>query len=188
VTVRWDLLGNHNMENALAAVAAAHHVGVPLDGIGEALASFKGVKRRMELLADVDGVRVYDDFAHHPTAITSTLEGLRRAVGNARIVVLIEPRSNTMRMGEHRESLPRAVASADRVYWYQPAGLDWALRGVVKESVAPAELASDVDVLAARVAANSRPGDHVVIMSNGAFGGLHEKLVAQLRRRQQSQA
>jgi UDP-N-acetylmuramate: L-alanyl-gamma-D-glutamyl-meso-diaminopimelate ligase len=186
--VCWNLLGRHNLENALAAAAAAHQVGVPLDLIADGLASFQGVKRRLELLADVDGVRVYDDFAHHPTAITTTLEGLRRAVGGARILVLIEPRSNTMRMGEHRESLPRAVASADQVFWYQPAGLDWELRGVVSESVAPARLATDVDRLVHDVVEMSRPGDHIVIMSNGAFGGIHHKLVAELRRCQKSQA
>jgi UDP-N-acetylmuramate: L-alanyl-gamma-D-glutamyl-meso-diaminopimelate ligase len=188
VTVRWGLLGQHNLENALAAAAAAHHVGVSLDVIGEGLASFGGVKRRLELLADVGGVRVYDDFAHHPTAVASTLAGLRRAVGAARILVLIEPRSATMRMGQHSDALPRSVAYADHVLWYQPPGLDWDLASVVEASAAPAELVSDIDALAGRVAGMSRPGDHVVIMSNGAFGGIHQKLVAELHRHQQSHA
>ncbi len=186
--VKWGLLGRHNLENALAAAAAAHHVGLSLEVIAEGLASFKGVKRRLELLADVDGVRVYDDFAHHPTAIESTLQGMRKAVGDSRIIVLIEPRSNTMRGGQHRAALPATVAAADRVFWYQPPGLDWDLGDVVQASVVESSLASDIDTLVADVAALSRPGDHIVIMSNGGFAGIHDRLVTELRRREESQA
>ena len=188
VRVRWSLLGRHNLENALAAAAAAHHVGLSLDVIAEGLARFKGVKRRLELLADVDGVRVYDDFAHHPTAIETTLEGMRKAVGEARIIVLLEPRSNTMRGGQHRATLPATVAAADQVFWYQPPGLDWDLADVVAASPVDAALATDIDSLAGDVAALSRPGDHIVIMSNGGFGGIHSRLVTELQRRQESQA
>ncbi len=188
VSVNWSLLGHHNLENALAAAGAAHHVGLTLDVIADGLASFEGVKRRLELLADVEGVRVYDDFAHHPTAIASTLEGLRRAVGDSRIIVLLEPRSNTMRMGQHRQALPDSVAAADRVLWYQPPGLDWDLADVVDSSPVESSLVTDVDALAQDVAAMSRAGDHVVIMSNGGFGGIHTRLVEELRRHEESQA
>ncbi len=188
VRVRWSLLGRHNLENALAAAAAAHHVGLSLEVIAEGLASFKGVKRRLELLADVEGVRVYDDFAHHPTAIETTLQGMRRAVGGARIIVLLEPRSNTMRGGQHRAALPATVAAADQVFWYQPPGLDWDLADVVSASPVDASLATDISTLAADVAAMSRPGDHIVIMSNGGFGGIHARLVTELQQRQESQA
>jgi UDP-N-acetylmuramate: L-alanyl-gamma-D-glutamyl-meso-diaminopimelate ligase len=188
VRVNWPQLGHHNLENALAAAAAAHHVGLTLDVIAEGLASFGGVKRRLELLADVDGVRVYDDFAHHPTAIASTLEGMRQAVGDSRVIVLLEPRSNTMRLGQHREALPDALAAADKVFWYQPPGLDWDLADVVAASPVESTLVSDVDALALDVAAMSRAGDHIVIMSNGGFGGIHNRLVAELRQREESQA
>ncbi len=188
VRVRWPLLGRHNLENALAAAACAHHVGLSLDVIAEGLASFKGVKRRLELLADIDGVRVYDDFAHHPTAIETTLQGMRKAVGDARLIVLLEPRSNTMRGGQHRSALPASVSAADQVFWYQPAGLDWDLADVVAASPVAASLADDIDTLAADVAGMSRPGDHIVIMSNGGFGGIHARLVMELQQRQESQA
>ncbi len=188
VRVRWPLLGRHNLENALGAAAAAHHVGLSLEVIAEGLASFKGVKRRLELLADVEGVRVYDDFAHHPTAIETTLQGMRRAVGEARIIVLLEPRSNTMRGGQHRAALPASVAEADQVFWYQPPGLDWDLEDVIAASPVSTSLARDIGALAADVAAMSRPGDHIVIMSNGGFGGIHARLVTELQQRQESQA
>jgi UDP-N-acetylmuramate: L-alanyl-gamma-D-glutamyl-meso-diaminopimelate ligase len=160
VNIDWPLLGQHNLENALAAAAAAHHVGVPVAQIAQSLSEFKGVKRRLELLDDVSGVKVYDDFAHHPTAITTTLEGLRRSVGSGRIIVLLEPRSNTMRMGEHRAALPNAVALADQVFWYQPPTIDWDLRSVVNEAAAPSELAMDIDDLVQSVVALSQAGDH----------------------------
>ena len=180
VSVKWALAGRHNLENALAAVAAAHHVGVPLSIAAEALASFVGVKRRMELLAEIDGVRVYDDFAHHPTAIATTLEGLRAGVGEARILLLLEPRSRSMRMGQHRDSLPAATAAADQVWWYQPPELDWDLEDVVAASPVPAELCNDTLNMVKRVIAVSRPGDHIVIMSNGGFEGIHQTLVGEL--------
>jgi UDP-N-acetylmuramate: L-alanyl-gamma-D-glutamyl-meso-diaminopimelate ligase len=185
-SVKWGLAGRHNLENALAAVAAAHHVGVPLSIAAEALASFVGVKRRMELLAEIEGVRVYDDFAHHPTAIATTLQGLRAGVGEGRILVLLEPRSRSMRMGQHRDSLPAATAAADQVWWYQPEGLDWDLQDVVAASPVPAELCSDTADMVKHVIAVSRPGDHIVIMSNGGFEGIHQSLVGELTALQQS--
>ena len=182
VPVDWNCRGRHNLENALAAAAAAHHAGVGLADIAAALSEFKGVKRRMELLADIDGVRVYDDFAHHPTAIASTLAALRAEVGEQRIIALIEPRTRTMRMGQHKQALPEATGRADLVYWYQPTGLDWDLGDVVAASPVPAQLFSSTADMIRKVVDYSCPGDHVIIMSNGGFDGLQSALVAELQR------
>ena len=179
-TVHWDLMGVHNMENALAAIAAARHAGVPVRESIEALASFRGVARRMQLRGEVNGIRVYDDFAHHPTAIATTLDGLRRRVGTARIIAVLEPRSNTMRMGVHRDVLAGALAGADEVWLYIPADLDWDATPVLTALQGRAHGRGDVTLLAKDLAASLRPGDQVLIMSNGGFGGLHEKLLAQL--------
>ncbi len=181
IEVSWSYCGLHNVENALAAVAAARHVGVAPAIAARALAEFKGVKRRLELLGCVRDISVYDDFAHHPTAIEMTLQGLRARGGQGRLVALIEPRSNTMRMGEHREKLVAATAAADQVFWFQPAGMDWSLESVVGASEVPAALCDDVDELVKQVAAYARPGDQLVIMSNGSFSGVHQKLLAQLK-------
>jgi UDP-N-acetylmuramate: L-alanyl-gamma-D-glutamyl-meso-diaminopimelate ligase len=178
--VSWPYLGRHNVENALSAAAAAHHVGVPLSVTAEALPLFAGVRRRLELLGEVNGVAVYDDFAHHPTAIATTLAGLRARSGAGRLIALVEPRSNTMRMGGHRERLAAATADADSVYWYQPADMDWSLESVVEASPVPAELHSDIDDLVEQVARGARAGDQVVIMSNGSFGGIQQKLLTAL--------
>ena len=180
IPVEWAYLGRHNIENALAAMAAAQHVGVTPEVSAEALAEFRGVKRRLELLGSPGGVTVYDDFAHHPTAIATTLEGLRSHVGSGRVIALIEPRSNTMRMGQHSEQLVAATAAADRVYWFQPKGMDWSLEAIVMASPVPANLFDDVDELARSVAASAVSGDRVVIMSNGSFGGVHQRLLQQL--------
>jgi len=180
LTINWSQCGLHNVENAVTAVAAARHVGVPPAVAAEALAGFGGVKRRLELLATIGDIAVYDDFAHHPTAIATTLQGLRARSRAGRLIALIEPRSNTMRMGEHRQQLAAATAAADRVFWFQPPGMDWSLDSVVEHSRSPAELVGDIDVLAQKVAAQARPGDQVVIMSNGGFGGIHQKMLAQL--------
>lgn len=180
VEVLWSYCGLHNVENALSAMAAAKHVGVPPAVAAEALVAFKGVKRRLELLDTVNGVAVYDDFAHHPTAIATTLRGLHVRGGGGRVIALIEPRSNTMRMGEHRAELAAATADADRVFWFQPPGMDWSLEGVIADSPVPAELITDLGVLIQQVAAVVSEGDQVVIMSNGGFGGVHQKLLDQL--------
>lgn len=181
VEVRWPHCGQHNVENALAAMAAARHVGVAPESAAQALAQFQGVKRRLELLGSPRDVSVYDDFAHHPTAIATTLQGLRARAGAGRLIALVEPRSNTMRMGEHREQLAAATAAADRVYWFQPDGMDWSLESVVARSAVPATVVSNVDELVSQVAGEARAGDQVVIMSNGGFGGIHQKLLARLQ-------
>lgn len=179
--VCWDSIGEHNVNNALSAIAAARHAGVPTKHAIAALAEFKGVKRRMQLRGQVAGVTVYDDFAHHPTAIVTTLAGLRAKVGNeARIIALLEPRSNTMRMGEHKDKLAAALSEADQVWLYQPEGLGWELSDVVDALGNKGRLASDIQQLVADVASDIKPGDHVLIMSNGGFGGIHEKLLAAL--------
>lgn len=178
--VRWELLGEHNVNNALAAIAAARHAGVPVAHAVEALAAFKGVKRRMQLRGVVRDVAVYDDFAHHPTAITTTLAGLRAKVGAARIIALLEPRSNTMRMGTHKAQLATALQAADVVLLYQPQGLGWDLADVVAQIGDKAQLVQDIDALAAQVAQVAGAGDHILVMSNGGFGGIHDKLLAGL--------
>lgn len=180
--VQWAHGGLHNVYNALSAVAAAYHVGIrPADAIA-ACAEFAGVKRRMELLADIGGVQVYDDFAHHPTAIATTLEGLR-AQGDAPIVAVIEPRSNTMRLGVHLQRLAPSTQAADRVIWYQPPGLDWSLDAVVAQSPVPAQLYDSTDRIVADLTEQLSGGERVVIMSNGGFGGIHQRLVESLRRK-----
>ena len=178
--VRWELLGEHNVNNALAAIAAARHAGVPVAHAVEALAAFKGVKRRMQLRGVVRDVAVYDDFAHHPTAITTTLAGLRAKVGAARIIALLEPRSNTMRMGTHKAQLATALQAADVVLLYQPQGLGWDLADVVAQIGDKAQLVQDIDALAVQVAQLAGAGDHILVMSNGGFGGIHDKLLVGL--------
>ncbi|MBP6723792.1 MAG: UDP-N-acetylmuramate:L-alanyl-gamma-D-glutamyl-meso-diaminopimelate ligase [Halioglobus sp.] len=178
--IRWSQCGLHNVANALVAMAAARHVGVAPAVAAAALADFGGVKRRLELLGRVREVAVYDDFAHHPTAIATTLQGLRARAGSGRLIALIEPRSNTMRMGEHRQQLAASTAAADLVYWFQPPGMNWSLDSVVQQSSARAQLAGNIDELVQSVAAQVQPGDQVVIMSNGGFGGIHQKLLAEL--------
>lgn len=179
--VQWDMIGRHNAANALAAVAAARHTGVPVATSLRALARFRNVKRRMELRGLVNGIRIYDDFAHHPTAVRTTLEGLRAMVGNQHIVAVLEPRSNTMRMGVHRDSLAGALAAADRVLLFQPPKLGWDLREVSRALGAMAGCFDTVEAIVETLAAELKSGDHVVIMSNGAFGGIHEKLLERLR-------
>ncbi len=181
-TVHWDLIGVHNMENALAAIGAARHAGVPVRTSIEALGSFRGVARRMQLRGEVNGVRVYDDFAHHPTAIAATVDGLRRRVGAARIIAVLEPRSNTMRMGVHRDTLAGSLAGADEVWLYVPPDLGWDTTSVLTALGGRGHGRGDVSVLAKDLAASLHAGDHVLIMSNGGFGGLHEKLLAELSR------
>jgi len=180
-TVHWELIGAHNMENALAAIAAARHAGVEVERSLAALAGFRGIARRLQLRGEVRGVRVYDDFAHHPTAIATTLDGLRRRAGSARILAVLEPRSHTMRMGVHQEKLPGALAAADEVWLYTPADLGWDTAAVLAALGGRGRARDDVDGLARELARAARPGDEVLIMSNGGFGGLHEKLLAELR-------
>lgn len=178
--VRWPLLGEHNVNNALAAIAAARHAGVPTAHAIAALAEFQGVKRRMQVRGQVRGVTVYDDFAHHPTAIATTLAGLRAKVGKARIIALLEPRSNTMRMGTHKAQLAASLQAADEVFLYQPPRLGWDLADVVAQLGAKGRLLHDIDELAAIASQQAQAGDHILVMSNGGFGGIHDKLLAKL--------
>jgi UDP-N-acetylmuramate: L-alanyl-gamma-D-glutamyl-meso-diaminopimelate ligase len=217
--VRWNLLGTHNRLNALAALAAARHVGVPPALAIEALGTFRNVKRRMEVKGTVNGITIYDDFAHHPTAIEVTLAGLRAKVnggrpltGNrqsqaseagavpasgvaslpegtepappsgGRIIAVLEPRSNTMKLGVMKERLAESLAAADRVYCYS-AGLAWDAAAVLAPLGEKAHVCSDFDRLLRELAASVHSGDHVLIMSNGGFGGIHEKLLAALAAR-----
>ena len=171
-SARWSQLGVHNLENALAAIAAAGHVGVSLDTALEALAQFKGVKRRLELRGSFAGISLYEDFAHHPTAIATTLQGLRSLAPRKRIVAVMEPRSNTMRMGVHRDTLHGSFAAADRVFVLAAADLGFD----PGEALAPLGerlvVAADVQTLLKRLLDELASGDHVVLMSNGSFGGL----------------
>jgi len=181
--LRWSLIGTHNVENALAAIAAARHAGVPAPRAIDALTRFSGVRRRMELRGTAAGVSVYDDFAHHPTAIATTLDGLRRRVGRQRIVAVLEPRSNTMRMGVHGDTLGASLAGADEVWLYAPKDLGWDAKSSVATLGARAHVSEELDALLASLATSVRADDHVLIMSNGGFGGLHGKLLQALQRR-----
>jgi UDP-N-acetylmuramate: L-alanyl-gamma-D-glutamyl-meso-diaminopimelate ligase len=179
-TVQWNHTGLHNVNNALAVLAAARHVGVPVALGIDAVRRFGGVKRRMELRGEVGGVRVFDDFAHHPTAIATTLHGLRQHVGTQRIVAIIEPRSNTMRLGVHNAELAPALAAADRVFVFTPPDLGWDAGAVLAELGERVTLLDTVAAIVAQVGAESRAGDQIVVMSNGGFGGIHQQLLEQL--------
>jgi UDP-N-acetylmuramate: L-alanyl-gamma-D-glutamyl-meso-diaminopimelate ligase len=181
--VQWGLIGAHNVDNALAALAAARHAGVTIERGIEALRRFKGVARRMQLRGEAGGVKVYDDFAHHPTAIATTLDGLRRSVGRERIVAVLEPRSQTMRLGVHQAALSGALGAADEVWVYAPPGLGWDVRAAVAPLGARAHVAEDLDTLVRGLSRELGPGDHALIMSNGGFGGVHARLLEALTAR-----
>ena len=181
-TVNWQLLGEHNVHNAMAAIVAARHVGVPVEQAIAALSEFAGIKRRMEVRGQVNGVTVYDDFAHHPTAIATTLQGLRRRVGDARILVLLEPRSNTMRMGVHRDSLANSWSDADRVWLHEPPELDWSMSELADSAAVPVVVSDSVEAIIDAVLQEARSGDHLLVMSNGAFGGIHDRLISGLEK------
>jgi UDP-N-acetylmuramate: L-alanyl-gamma-D-glutamyl-meso-diaminopimelate ligase len=178
----WAHQGRHNAANALAAVAAARHAGVPVKVGIEALSCFKGVKRRMELRGEVGGVTVYDDFAHHPTAIRSTLDGLRAQVGGRRILAVLEPRSNTMRMGLHKDRLADSLQPADRIWVHAPASLGWDARSALGALNDRLDVAEAVEDIVQGVAAEARSGDCVLVMSNGGFEGIHQRLLDALNR------
>lgn len=179
--VKWSMTGQHSVANALATIVAAQHVGVTLEQACEALSNFGGVKRRMELLGTVNGIEVYDDFAHHPTAIDTTLDGARKRLGERRLWAIIEPRSNTMRMGSHKDGLAHSARLADEVIWYQPEGLDWDLQPVIEAASNHAQVSRSLDEIIKRIVNEAGEGDAVVIMSNGGFGGLHQKLMSALK-------
>ncbi|MGQ7247531.1 UDP-N-acetylmuramate:L-alanyl-gamma-D-glutamyl-meso-diaminopimelate ligase [Halomonas sp. V046] len=178
--VDWSLTGAYNARNALAALAVASRCGVDLARSAAALSRFLTPRRRQEVRGEVNGIQVIDDFAHHPTAIAATLSGLRAATPRGRLLALIEPRSNTMRLGTLRSRLAHSVADADAVWWYQPEGLDWSLDAVLEESPVAAACESDIETLVAAVVAQARRYDRIVVMSNGGFGGIHERLLAAL--------
>ncbi|MEH6713146.1 UDP-N-acetylmuramate:L-alanyl-gamma-D-glutamyl-meso-diaminopimelate ligase [Paraglaciecola polaris] len=178
--VKWSLLGQHNVQNAMMAIIAARHAGVLPDVAIEALGSFVNAKRRMEVLGTVNNITVYDDFAHHPTAIATTLEGLRAKVGDARILAVLEPRSNTMKMGVHKQTLAKSWSKADQVFIYQPSNLTWSMDALLVQSEVTASVHSDLDILEKSILSYVQPGDHVLIMSNGGFGGIHQRLLQKL--------
>jgi UDP-N-acetylmuramate: L-alanyl-gamma-D-glutamyl-meso-diaminopimelate ligase len=179
--VQWTLTGVHNQLNALAAIAAAEHVGVAPEVAVRALSEFQNVKRRMEVRGTVKGITVYDDFAHHPTAIRTTVDGLRRKVDkDARILAVFEPRSNTMKLGTMKAQLPWSLEDADLAFCHS-GGLDWDAREALAPMGARAQVADSVDELVRQVANAARPGDHILCMSNGGFGGVHQKLLDALK-------
>jgi len=180
-TVTWSALGNHNISNALAATAAARHAGVPAKTAVAALSEFGGVKRRMELIATVGDIRIYDDFAHHPTAIRTTLQGLRNAVGGEEVIAIIEPRTHTMSLGALQEELKTCCAPADAVMWFRGAKIKWDIFDVASNCVVPATVDDNLDALLDRVSKLPDKPRHIVIMSNGAFEDIYQRLPARLR-------
>jgi UDP-N-acetylmuramate: L-alanyl-gamma-D-glutamyl-meso-diaminopimelate ligase len=178
--VQWDLMGEHNVNNALMAIAAAKHGGVKSDLAVEALAKFINVKRRMEVKAKVNDITLYDDFAHHPTAIAFTIDGLRAKVGDGRILAVLEPRSNTMKMGVHKDTLAASWSSADQVFIFEPSNLTWSMDDLLAQSSVTAMLYKDMQMLVKSIISYAKPGDHILVMSNGSFGGIHELLTEQL--------
>lgn len=178
--VNWQAIGVHNVKNAMMAIAAARHVGIPIEVSIEALGQFISPKRRMEVKGEVNGVTVYDDFAHHPTAIKTTLAGLRAKVGDAPIIAILEPRSNTMKLGIHQETLLQSLDVADEVYLFEPDGLSWSLKA--QAEAAGRQCFASVDEIVAQVVTNQAPNQHVLIMSNGGFGGIHDKLLTALKK------
>ncbi len=182
-TVEWQLTGLHNVSNAIAAMLAARHVGVTPEIAAAALAEFASVKRRMERVGEAAGITVYDDFAHHPTAIATTLEGARArlAKDEGRILAVLEPRSNTMKLGVHKDGLASSVAAADIAYWFEPDNIDWSLADVVNQGAVPSKCFNDHDALISAVLAEAQPGDHIVVMSNGSFNGMPRRLLGALQ-------
>ncbi|WP_010197662.1 UDP-N-acetylmuramate:L-alanyl-gamma-D-glutamyl-meso-diaminopimelate ligase [Psychrobacter sp. PAMC 21119] len=189
--VDWSMSGIHNVNNALVAVAAAYNVGVCVKTACAALSAFAGIKRRMELIGEVNDILVFDDFAHHPTAITTTLDGAKKKLANRRIWAIIEPRSNTMKMGIHQDSLAESAALADYTLWYEPTGLEWGLKDVIDQATATGtnttnstmsnqQVLSSVDAIIEHIDTHATAGDAIVIMSNGGFEGIHQRLLTAL--------
>ncbi|MDN2669153.1 UDP-N-acetylmuramate:L-alanyl-gamma-D-glutamyl-meso-diaminopimelate ligase [Vibrio sp. 14N.309.X.WAT.E.F5] len=176
-TVDWDLVGDHNVNNALMAIAAARHVGVTPDLGCESLARFINTKRRLEFKGEVAGVSVYDDFAHHPTAIELTLGGLRNKVDTKKIIAVLEPRSATMKRGVHKETLADSLKLADSTYLFQPDNIDWSVQEVADACHQLAHVSDDMDAFVARIVSEAQAGDQILVMSNGGFGGIHQKLL-----------
>ncbi|OBP16113.1 UDP-N-acetylmuramate:L-alanyl-gamma-D-glutamyl-meso-diaminopimelate ligase [Rheinheimera sp. SA_1] len=181
--VHWDLTGQHSVDNGLMALAAARHAGVPIAVAIEALNKFIAPKRRMELKGTVADIAVYDDFAHHPTAIDTTLNGLRNKVGEKRILAVLEPRSNTMRLGVHKQALPASLKTADQVFLFEPQNSGWSLADVALACGNKAQVSSDIADLVTLITDAAVQGDSIVIMSNGGFGGIHDKLLDALKKK-----
>lgn len=178
--VGWEIIGEHNRLNALAVIAAARHAGVDVQTACEALSVFKNVKRRMETKGRVNGITVYDDFAHHPTAIATTVAGLRQKVGKARILAVLEPRSNTMKLGTMKAALPQSLQEADRVYCYA-GGVDWDVAEALSPLGGKLYTGKEFETFVAEIVRQAQAGDHILVMSNGGFGGIHDKLLAALK-------
>ncbi|MFZ7158456.1 UDP-N-acetylmuramate:L-alanyl-gamma-D-glutamyl-meso-diaminopimelate ligase [Avibacterium gallinarum] len=179
--VKWNIVGQHNMHNALMAIAAAYHAGVSIENASAALGSFINAKRRLELKGEVNGISVYDDFAHHPAEILATLTALRDKVGGGvRILAVLEPRSNTMKMGVHKDELAPALARADHIFLLQPDNIPWDVVEIANQCVQPASWTANLDKLVDMIVAEAKPSDHILVMSNGSFGGIHQKLLDKL--------
>ncbi|MFU2058578.1 UDP-N-acetylmuramate:L-alanyl-gamma-D-glutamyl-meso-diaminopimelate ligase [Avibacterium volantium] len=179
--VKWNIVGQHNMHNALMAIAAAYHAGVSIENACAALGSFINAKRRLELKGEVNGISVYDDFAHHPAEILATLTALRDKVGGGvRILAVLEPRSNTMKMGVHKDELAPALARADHIFLLQPDNIPWDVVEIANQCVQPASWTANLDKLVDMIVAEAKPSDHILVMSNGCFGGIHQKLLDKL--------
>ena len=179
--VNWNIHGSINRMNALAAIAAAQHAGVPVELSCEALKEFKGIKRRLEVRGLVNGVTVYDDFAHHPTAIEETLMAMKEVQGNGKVFAVLEPRSNTMRMGIHKNALSDSWQQADAICLYQPEGMGWNLSDIAEQSEKPASLFSTTDDIITHLVSQANDGDHILIMSNGGFEGIHQRMLDALQ-------
>ena len=181
-TVAWDLIGEHNINNAVMAVAAARHVGVVPDLACEALSRFINTKRRLEFKGEVNGISVFDDFAHHPTAIELTLDGLRNKVGSNRIHAVLEPRSATMKLGVHKQSLAASLKQADSVTLYQPDNIPWSVKEITDQCEQPSFVSDQIEALVDHLCTIAQPGDTILVMSNGAFGAIHDKLLEALQK------
>lgn len=179
-TVKWSILGAHNMHNALMSIAAAHHAGVEIAHACEALNTFINANRRLEIKGKANDITVYDDFAHHPTAIEATLAALRSAVGKERIIAVLEPRSNTMKMGVHKDEIAPSLKDADEVFVFQPDTIPWGVNVITDALSQKSAWSANLEELVEMIAENARPNDHILIMSNGAFGGIHTKLLQKL--------
>lgn len=178
--VRWQILGEHNMHNALMAIAAAYHTGVPITTACNALGTFINANRRLEVKGTVNGITLYDDFAHHPTAIRATISALRGKVGKQRILAVLEPRSNTMKMGVHKEDIAPSLEDADLVFVFQPDTIPWQVSTITEYLSQPAQWSNDMEKFIEMIAQSAQPNDHILVMSNGAFGGIHQKLLDRL--------
>lgn len=179
--VHWNIVGQHNMHNALMAIAAAHHVGISIENAAKALSTFINAKRRLEVKGEVNGITVYDDFAHHPAEIQATLTALRDKIGGGvRILAVLEPRSNTMKMGHHKDEIAPALVRADHVFLLQPDNIPWEVAEIAANCIQPTSWAGDIDKLADMIVKEAEPKDHILVMSNGSFGGIHQKLLAKL--------